>query len=260
MRQLGALGAAILSGASLFVLGAALAQQPDPAPAPADANAPPPSDVFADPAEPGEPLPDAPAPAAADVQNPSTAPTDPALAPGAPPASELDSLQTPATEGEDAEAEKPAVGLRRGQTVTLRALDKVTARYTDITLKIGEKKRFASLEILPRSCDKRPPEEFPETTAYLEIFDRDAGKSRTDATATIAPAASKKNAKEAPPPAKPLPPAQRQSHGDVAKGAPIDPDRIFSGWMFASSPGLSALDHPVYDVWVIDCSTASAAK
>jgi hypothetical protein len=31
------------------------------------------------------------------------------------------------------------------------------------------------------------------------------------------------------------------------------PQWIFSGWMFASSPGLSAMDHPVYDVWVLDC-------
>ena len=28
----------------------------------------------------------------------------------------------------------------------------------------------------------------------------------------------------------------------------------FSGWMFASSPALSALDHPRYDVWVVSCS------
>lgn len=28
---------------------------------------------------------------------------------------------------------------------------------------------------------------------------------------------------------------------------------IFSGWMFASSPALSGMNHPVYDVWVIDC-------
>jgi hypothetical protein len=27
----------------------------------------------------------------------------------------------------------------------------------------------------------------------------------------------------------------------------------FSGWMFASSPALSALDHPRYDVWVVSC-------
>ena len=35
--------------------------------------------------------------------------------------------------------------------------------------------------------------------------------------------------------------------------------RVFSGWMFASSPGLSALEHPVYDVWLLACSTASSA-
>ena len=29
--------------------------------------------------------------------------------------------------------------------------------------------------------------------------------------------------------------------------------RIFSGWMFAASPGLHAVEHPIYDVWVTDC-------
>ncbi|HEY4981389.1 MAG TPA: DUF2155 domain-containing protein [Pseudolabrys sp.] len=29
--------------------------------------------------------------------------------------------------------------------------------------------------------------------------------------------------------------------------------RIFNGWMFAASPGLHAVEHPVYDVWVTDC-------
>jgi len=29
--------------------------------------------------------------------------------------------------------------------------------------------------------------------------------------------------------------------------------RIFSGWMFAASPGLHGVEHPVYDVWVTDC-------
>lgn len=28
---------------------------------------------------------------------------------------------------------------------------------------------------------------------------------------------------------------------------------LFNGWMFASSPALSALEHPIYDVWVLDC-------
>lgn len=31
---------------------------------------------------------------------------------------------------------------------------------------------------------------------------------------------------------------------------------VFSGWMIASSPALSAMDHPRYDVWVMRCITS----
>jgi hypothetical protein len=30
--------------------------------------------------------------------------------------------------------------------------------------------------------------------------------------------------------------------------------RIFTGWMFADSPGLNAVEHPVFDVWLTDCA------
>ncbi len=33
--------------------------------------------------------------------------------------------------------------------------------------------------------------------------------------------------------------------------------RIFSGWMFAESPGLNAVEHPVYDVWLKGCKQES---
>jgi hypothetical protein len=33
--------------------------------------------------------------------------------------------------------------------------------------------------------------------------------------------------------------------------------RIFNGWMFADSPGLNAVEHPVYDVWLKDCKRTS---
>ena len=33
--------------------------------------------------------------------------------------------------------------------------------------------------------------------------------------------------------------------------------RIFSGWMFAESPGLNAVEHPVYDVWLKGCKQSS---
>ena len=34
--------------------------------------------------------------------------------------------------------------------------------------------------------------------------------------------------------------------------------RIFTGWMFASSPGLHGIEHPVYDVWLTDCKGGTA--
>jgi hypothetical protein len=33
--------------------------------------------------------------------------------------------------------------------------------------------------------------------------------------------------------------------------------RIFTGWMFAASPGLHAVDNAVYDVWLTDCKMKS---
>lgn len=94
----------------------------------------------------------------------------------------------------------------------LRALDKVTARTTTLDAPVGETVRFNTLAITARVCDKAPPEEKPESQAYLEIEERKPGQPPKD---------------------------------------------VFRGWMFASSPGLSAMEHPVYDVWLLDCSSAA---
>lgn len=34
-------------------------------------------------------------------------------------------------------------------------------------------------------------------------------------------------------------------------------ERVFSGWMFADSPALNAVDNAVYDVWLVDCRQTS---
>jgi hypothetical protein len=95
-------------------------------------------------------------------------------------------------------------------TAVLGGLDKVTARVSTLLAPLGRPVRWGSLEIIVQFCEKHPPEEPPETTAFLEI-----SESRTDAP----------------------------------------PLRLFTGWMLASSPALNPLEHPVYDVWVIDCKT-----
>jgi hypothetical protein len=38
------------------------------------------------------------------------------------------------------------------------------------------------------------------------------------------------------------------------------PRLVFAGWMFSSSPALSALEHPVYDVWVTECRSAQRPR
>ena len=35
--------------------------------------------------------------------------------------------------------------------------------------------------------------------------------------------------------------------------------RLYTGWMFSSTPGLAALEHPVYDIWVLACSESRPA-
>lgn len=93
-------------------------------------------------------------------------------------------------------------------SVKLRALDKITTRITEITLRVGDEISFGTLLITARYCRSRPPEETPESFAYLEVKDKN-------------------------------------TLGEHIK--------IFEGWMMASSPALSAMEHPVYDVWIIGC-------
>lgn len=49
--------------------------------------------------------------------------------------------------------------------------------------------------------------------------------------------------------------AEAEAFGYLTIRDERETDAAFEGWMFASSPALSALDHPRYDVWVITCNT-----
>jgi hypothetical protein len=102
-----------------------------------------------------------------------------------------------------------------GSAIILRALDKVTATTQDYTVEVGDSLQYGSLSIEAVHCEKRPPEELPETFAFLKIQD-----AKLD-----------------------------------GKGGRAEEEVVFSGWMFGSRPALSALDHGVYDIWVIGCRT-----
>jgi hypothetical protein len=48
---------------------------------------------------------------------------------------------------------------------------------------------------------------------------------------------------------------------DISETAPGEPPKqVFLGWMFSSSPGLSGLEHPVYDITMLACETKNDGK
>lgn len=100
-------------------------------------------------------------------------------------------------------------------TAVFSALDKVTARISQIEIPLNTTVKFGSLNVTPRVCYSRPATERPKTTSFVEIQEIQLdGKEQ----------------------------------------------RIFSGWMFAESPALNAVEHPVFDVWLSDCKGGAAPE
>ncbi|HUK10127.1 MAG TPA: DUF2155 domain-containing protein, partial [Stellaceae bacterium] len=65
-----------------------------------------------------------------------------------------------------------AAGAGAAQAATiavLQGLDKISARVSRFDAPVGQGVRFGSLVITVRACVKRPPEEPPETAAFLQI-------------------------------------------------------------------------------------------
>jgi len=124
-----------------------------------------------------------------------------------------------------------------GDAAVLRTLDKVTATTKDYTVNVGESLTYGTLSIDVKHCEKKPPEEIPETFVFLQIFDH-----KTDQLEDIIQANDGG-----------LPSIGSDTSKSTDEGKTEGPLKLFSGWMLASKPAISALDHPVYDVWVIDC-------
>jgi hypothetical protein len=93
-------------------------------------------------------------------------------------------------------------------TATLQGLNKITAKTSELKVKVGGEIEFGKLTIKAHKCWQAPLDQRPESKILLEIFETDA------------------------------------------KGVK---SRIFYGWMLASSPSLSGLEHPIYDVIALGC-------
>lgn len=144
----------------------------------------------------------------------------PAVAPPVP-ATEV----APAEPPERRVAERPAESLKqreRFNVAVLQAVDKVTAETIRFEAPVGQAVRYKSLILTVRACERTAADEPTEDSiAYLTVDSQ-----------------------------------PRAQAGRPAPGA----RQVFRGWIYASSPGLNGLEHPIYDAWLITCRTSTPLR
>ena len=101
------------------------------------------------------------------------------------------------------------------RVATIGLLNKRNNESQDLVMKPGESRRVGNVIVKLASCERTQPWERPqETGAFVQVFVE-----------------------------------ERAQLSD-----PLQWHKVFSGWLFKTSPSLNVVQHPVYDVWVKDCA------
>ncbi len=114
-----------------------------------------------------------------------------------------------------------AIKRARYDVAVIHALDKISAESIRFEAAVGRPVRYKNLVFTVKACERSAGDEAVEDSmAYLTV----------------------------------------ESQPRSAPGKPTPPPRqTFRGWMYASSPSLHPLQHPVYDAWLITCRAAAPA-
>jgi len=167
------------------------------------------------------PRPVTPAPTPGELRPAQPTTVSPALANPTPPASPPPTAQTAPPKAAAATPAKPIEPAKRQRytIAIMQALDKVTTETMRFEVPVGQPIRYKTLIFTVRACETAASDEVaPETAAYVVV--------------------------------------DTQPKAQAGRAAP--PGRqIYKGWMYASSPGLNPLQHPVYDAWLIACKQAA---
>lgn len=94
-------------------------------------------------------------------------------------------------------------------------LDKRVGETEEFTLRPGESFDFRRLHGVLQTCDHSAPWERKQSAAFVQVTETPRPRTR---------------------------------------GEDVRPRTIFSGWLFAESPSLNPVSHPVYDVWLKSCT------
>ncbi len=98
----------------------------------------------------------------------------------------------------------------------IRALNKQTGKTKDIEIPVNDEQMFENILIKVFACYTRPEDETPENSVFLKVNETNT--------------------------------SYKEELNSVKQG-----ELIFSGWMFSSSPSLVAMEHPNYDIWLLEC-------
>ena len=211
--------AALVALSALAGAGLATAQQTPPTPAPASPNGQP--QLINPPPPNGAPTPPSPQLPTADEEAPpvQVTPPPPVVAPPIE-AEEVEAAPPPKAQVA-AKPSEAAIRRARYDVAVIQALDKVSAESMRFEAAVGKPVRYKNLVFTVRACERSAADEaVNDSIAHITV----------------------------------------ESQPRAAPGKPTPPPRqAFRGWMYASSPGLNPLEHPVYDAWLITCRAAAPA-
>ena len=118
----------------------------------------------------------------------------------------------------------------RGTGIVLGALDREKGTNVRVNVPVGSQVTYGSLRLRVSACYSSHPEDRLESWAYVEVTD--IGRQKMNQLAVL-PQRNRRAAKEA------------------------NPDRVIrKGWIIASSPAVTPIDHPTYDMWLVSCDGA----
>ncbi|MDC0032393.1 DUF2155 domain-containing protein [Pelagibacteraceae bacterium] len=107
---------------------------------------------------------------------------------------------------DESQTKQESLEVNYADFVIISILNKITANVLQVKLHLKENYFHDELRIYPIYCKINDPDERPEVSVYLNIYD-------------------KKNN-----------------------------DKLFAGWMLKTLPSVSSLEHPLYDIWINDCT------
>ena len=114
----------------------------------------------------------------------------------------------------------PPPPLVRSPTAILQVLDKVTAETMKFAVPVGKRVRYKTLLVEVKACETRGLAD-PQPRPSAYLL---------------------------------------LSARNNGAGADLATRQLFKGWVFANAPGVHALEHPTYDLWLVSCSEAPPAR